>query len=178
VVILGMSGPKLLSSFRRWASTRPGQITLAAALVIPLGTAFVLFGGAASTSERARYSFLSCPKCSFEQPFNEFMLDRPCPKCKRGPLNPARQSSSQAGPLPTTLGGKALLLGLVTVVLAQVVIYSWLTYARSAGPEEDDEDMYKSRCPRCGRKMLYPASKAGFRVRCYVCKLEFNLPEL
>lgn len=168
---------QISSSFRRWAKTGPGQVTLGASGVVLLVTSLVLFGGgAAAAKEKGPYQFLECPRCEYQQPYNEMMADKLCFKCKRETLVAKRQSSSDGALLPTTPSGKALMFGLVAVLVLQVVVYSWVSHARSSRPE-DDEEWYKSRCPKCRRKVAYPASKSGLTVRCSGCKTEFGLPD-
>jgi ssDNA-binding Zn-finger/Zn-ribbon topoisomerase 1 len=168
---------ELLSSFQRWAKSGPGQITLAVSCMILLITSLVLFGGGAATAkEKGPYQFLECPRCEFRQPYNEMMADKLCFKCRREPLVAKRRSSAeQGGLLPTTGSGKALMFGLVALMVLQVVVYSWITHARSWRPE-DDEEWYKIRCPKCRGKMAYPASKSGMSIRCSRCRNEVALP--
>jgi hypothetical protein len=169
---------ELRSSFQRWVKTGPGQITLIASGAVLLVTTLILFGGGAATAkEKGPYQFLVCPHCDFRQPYNETMVDKLCFKCKREPLVAKRRSDVEGGLLPTTPSGKALMFGLVAVLVGQVIVYSWVSHARSANPE-DDQEWYKSRCPKCRRKVAYPASKAGLSVRCSGCKREFALPDL
>jgi hypothetical protein len=173
-----MLGPaELLSSFQRWVKTGPGQITLVASGAVVLITSLILFGGGAATAkEKGPYQLLVCPHCAFRQPYNETMADKLCFKCKREPLVAKHRSDSEGGLLPTTPSGKALMFGLVAVMALQVIVYSWVSHARSSKPE-DDEEWYKSRCPKCRRKLAYPASKSGLTVRCSGCKLQFALPD-
>ena len=142
----------MLSSFRRWAKTGLGQITLAGSGAVLLITSLVLFGrGATGAGQKGPYQFLERPRCEYQQPYNEMMTDKLCFKCKREPLVARRRSSSEDGLLPTTASGKALLFGLVAAMALQVVLYSWISHARSAHPA-DEEDWYRAAAPGAAAK--------------------------
>ena len=165
----------IFPSLRRWLASRHGQITLGASALVLVVCAVPVFGSGPAVKGPPR--FQHCPSCSHEEPYSDVFASRLCPDCKQGPLVATTESTrASAGLMPTTPSGRWLLFGFVALLVVQADLYLWITFTRTAPPPEDDEDWYKSRCPRCRRKLGYPASKAGLNARCPGCKLEFVLP--
>jgi len=63
-----------------------------------------------------------------------------------------------------------LLLGLAGIGAAALVSYLlWPT-------KEVEDSICTLRCPGCGRKLRYRASRAGHHGKCPVCKMRFEYP--
>jgi hypothetical protein len=69
-----------------------------------------------------------------------------------------------------------ILLGLLVIVLVALGVGGVQIYLKSRPPKEEPHLTF--RCPHCGRKFHYRASRSGHRGVCPICKRTFFFPEL
>ncbi len=120
----------------------------------------------------SKYQFMHCPECKRETRYSPNAKDMHCLRCDKEMVPTTESIKAQAG-RPNPIRRMAALLLTEAVVIMAAVVY--LLYNP---PPPREEDQYYVYCPnrRCGRKMAYPASRAGAKVACPLCRTAFTNP--
>lgn len=128
----------------------------------------------AAAIDPSKYKYMHCPECMRESLYSSSAADTPCLRCDKKMVPTVESIKAQAGRANPWRRMAALLLTEAVFILGVIV---YILYNPSPPPEEEEYYVY---CPnkRCGRKMAYPARRAGAKVRCPLCKTAFTNPSV
>jgi hypothetical protein len=118
------------------------------------------------------YKFMHCNKCGKEMPYNATLAGLRCPTCpplRGGTLVPTTRSMAQGGGNPWR--GVNIALSFETVGLLGVLVF--ILYHP---PKQRRDEFWRTRCPKCRRKLKFPAERGGTEGRCPGCKHVFIYP--
>ncbi|HWY88886.1 MAG TPA: hypothetical protein VNX28_19390 [Gemmataceae bacterium] len=139
---------------------------------------WLLFGGTGSGDNKSSgFTHMHCSVCGEEIPYIAKLAGNTCAVCDSGgtytpTVGPIKDETSA----PST-GAKLMCFLLVAVVLLQGLAYLGVLRFRTLrkASMEARNRLLICRCPYCGRKVGFPAGKAGSGGLCPRCKTAFVL---
>ena len=121
-------------------------------------------------SDPTAYRYSHCPQCHRESNYSLATIDKPCLYCDKA-LVPTAESIKVTGTSRNLYGRMlALILFEVDCVLGLIVLLSY----RSMSARE--VEYFYTGCPKCHRRIRYPAHAAGAEGTCPTCKTRFANP--
>lgn len=141
------------------------------AVLMLAATLYFTLGGSAKKGEEPR--FLHCPNCLNEMMYSAKMSGQPCLACgeKGAYLKPTVQSIN--APSRT---GSLVAMFFIVFVLGEVVVYLYFLRRQAITSQTAVIPRLKCRCPKCKRKIGYPANKVGIEAICPGCRKTLTLP--
>jgi predicted Zn-ribbon and HTH transcriptional regulator len=160
------------------AIMKPTRLTLIGMAL--LGVMFVVWlvltlaTGDGSKTKPAVVDDKHCPKCGREYPPGVF-AEKDCPYCKLeanseggGTLKPKTTIT-----LPTNFTIPGLMIGCFCALLGTHVFLA----LRSRLGKNVDDDLFHTRCVKCGRKVRYRKTQIGRVAQCPLCKKPMIFPK-
>lgn len=130
---------------------------------------------AASKAQKAVFfTRVVCPACEWERPYDSALEGHVCPNCNAGAsLVGAYNPNAADG---NTGRGLACGLVMMTVVSCGTYLVRRRVLAINRATAHELHRPAVTPCPFCGRRVRYPASRAGEVFSCSRCKTSFLLP--
>jgi hypothetical protein len=152
------------------------KIVLAGASLVLIAlavTGWVLWGG---TGSHGNYTHIHCSACAEEFPYRATLAGNKCPVCGNGVYVPTTGSIKDGA---AEGGAKTAVFLVLVLVLVQALAYVAAVRLRALRQAATAalNQLLICRCPYCGRKIGFPASKNGVGGICPRCKTAFTFVE-
>lgn len=128
----------------------------------------------ARTQKAVLFTRVVCPACEWERPYDSALEGQICPNCNAGASLVGAQNPN-SGDANT---GRGLACGLVmlTVLSAGTLFVRRRVRTLEGAATDEINRPTTTQCPFCGRRVRYPAARAGEVFNCSRCKTTFLLP--
>jgi len=144
--------------------------------VLVAGSTFLVYRQDTEDAPAPPPTFLHCPKCQYERPYDPQFEGKLCPRCRTTLLEASRESIRAGGRKLPALRRSPIAFGLIVLtglLLAANLYHLW----RSRKANDKPENLYLYlRCIKCRRRVRYEAKPIARKILCPTCRVEFTVP--